>query len=264
MTLLGQLPENLRQALKKKALLKIIAGLSNFDPNSVEQIASAAGLGKADLLDVACDPALVRLSKNASGLPICVSAVDPDLFPAAIDAGASMIEIGNFDSFYPKGRFFSAKEVLELAVKTKKIVTDVPLSVTVPHILSLDKQAQLALELVAIGVDVIQTEGGTSAKPFSSGVLGCIEKAAPSLAAVHTISDVFSHADCSTPVLCASGLSAVTLPMAIAVGASGVGVGSAVNRLKDDLAMVAAIRALREALSSVSCEDSVKLDSSII
>ena len=52
----------------------------------------------------------------------------------------------------------------------------------------------------------------------------------------------------AVPVLCASGLSAVTVPMAIAAGASGVGVGSAVNKLGDELAMVAVVRSLREAL----------------
>ena len=36
--------------------------------------------------------------------------------------------------------------------------------------------------------------------------------------------------------------------MAIAAGAAGVGVGSAVNRLDDELAMVAVVRGLREAL----------------
>jgi hypothetical protein len=36
--------------------------------------------------------------------------------------------------------------------------------------------------------------------------------------------------------------------MAIAAGAAGVGVGSAVNRLHDELAMLAAVRSLREAL----------------
>ena len=37
--------------------------------------------------------------------------------------------------------------------------------------------------------------------------------------------------------------------MAIAAGAAGVGVGSAVNRLNDELAMVAVVRGLRDALS---------------
>lgn len=36
--------------------------------------------------------------------------------------------------------------------------------------------------------------------------------------------------------------------MAVAAGAAGVGVGSAVNRLSDELAMTAVVCALREAL----------------
>ncbi len=91
-----------------------------------------------------------------------------------------------------------------------------------------------------------------SAKPFSAGSLGLIEKAAPTLAAAHSIASALQAADLSVPVLCASGLSAVTVPMAIAAGASGVGVGSAVNRLNDELDMVAVVRGLREALGAVS------------
>ena len=37
-------------------------------------------------------------------------------------------------------------------------------------------------------------------------------------------------------------------PTAIAAGAAGVGVGSAINKLNDPLAMVAVVRGLREAL----------------
>jgi hypothetical protein len=222
----------------------VIAGLTNFDAASVERISRAAGLGGADVIDVACDPALVTLAAAVSGLPICVSAVDPELFPAAVAAGAAMVEIGNYDAFYPLGRVFDAAEVLELTARTRELLPEVVLSVTVPHVLPLDQQEQLAVDLQAAGADIIQTEGGTSAKPFSPGSLGLIEKAAPTLAAAHAISRVVA-----LPVLCASGLSAVTLPMAIAAGAAGVGVGSAVNRLNDELAMVAVVRSLREALS---------------
>jgi hypothetical protein len=210
----------------------------------VERISRAAGLGGADVIDVACDPALVTLAAAGSGLPICVSAVDPELFPAAVAAGAAMVEIGNYDAFYPLGRVFDAAEVLELTRRTRALLPEVVLSVTVPHVLPLDQQEQLAVDLQAAGADIIQTEGGTSAKPFSPGNLGLIEKAAPTLAAAHAISRAVA-----LPVLCASGLSAVTLPMAIAAGAAGVGVGSAVNRLNDELAMVAVVRSLREALS---------------
>ena len=245
MSRLAQLPASLRTALVERRALKVIAGLTNFDAASVERISRAAGLGGADVIDVACDPALVRLAADVSGLPICVSAVDPELFPAAVAAGAAMVEIGNYDAFYPLGRIFDAEEVLAITRRTRELLPEVVLSVTVPHVLPLDQQEQLAVDLVAAGADIIQTEGGTSAKPFSAGSLGLIEKAAPTLAAVHSISRAVS-----VPVLCASGLSAVTVPMAIAAGATGVGVGSAVNKLNDQLAMVAVVRGLREALGT--------------
>ena len=242
MTRLQQLPAALQRSLEQRSTLKVIAGLMNFDAASVERVARAAGHGGADLIDVACDPALVTLAIEASaGVPVCVSSVEPEQFPAAVAAGAVMVEIGNYDAFYPQGRIFDAAEVLELTRRTRELV----LSVTVPHVLPMDEQEQLAIDLVAAGADLIQTEGGTSAKPFSAGSLGLIEKAAPTLAAAHSISRAVE-----VPVLCASGLSAVTLPLAIAAGASGVGVGSAVNRLNDELAMVAVVRGLREALGS--------------
>jgi hypothetical protein len=245
MSRLDRLPASLRMALAEKRALKVIAGLTNFDAASVERISRAAGLGGADLIDVACDAELVQLAASVSGLPICVSAVDPELFPAAVAAGAAMVEIGNYDAFYPLGRIFDAAEVLSITRRTRELLPEVVLSVTVPHVLPIDQQEQLAADLVAAGADIIQTEGGTSAKPFSAGSLGLIEKAAPTLAAAHSISRAVS-----VPVLCASGLSSVTVPMAIASGAAGVGVGSAVNKLNDELAMVAVVRGLREALGS--------------
>ena len=246
MSRLQQLPIALQRGLDQRTILKVIAGLMNFDAISVERVARAAGRGGADLIDVACDADLVKLAIEASaGVPVCVSSVEPEQFPAAVAAGAVMVEIGNFDAFYPQGRIFDAAEVLELTRRTRALLPDVVLSVTVPHVLPMDEQEQLAVDLVDAGADLIQTEGGTSARPFSAGSLGLIEKAAPTLAAAHSISSVSP-----VPVLCASGLSAVTVPMAIAAGASGVGVGSAVNRLDDELAMVAVVRGLREALSN--------------
>lgn len=250
---LQRLPNTLRQRLEQRSALKVIAGLMNFDAASVGLVARAAGRGGAHLIDVACDPELVQLAiRESGGVPVCVSAVEPELFPAAVAAGAVMVEIGNFDAFYAQGRLFEAGEVLELTRRTRELLPEIVLSVTVPHVLPLDQQEQLAVDLVAAGADLIQTEGGTSAKPFSAGSLGLIEKAAPTLAAAHSISIALQAADLATPVLCASGLSAVTVPMAIAAGAAGVGVGSAVNRLNDELAMIAVVRGLRESLGSAA------------
>lgn len=239
----------LQKAFDQSRVLKVISGLNNFDAKSVAATVKAADRGGATFVDIAADPDLVRLVRQLTNLPICVSAVEPDKFVSATQSGADLIEIGNFDSFYAQGRQFEAQEVLALTLETRSLLPDITLSVTVPHILTLDRQVELAEELVKAGADVIQTEGGTSSTPRSAGTLGLIEKAAPTLAAAYEISRAVS-----VPVLCASGLSSVTVAMAIAAGARGVGVGSAINHLDNEVAMVAAVRSLVEALATVSRE----------
>jgi|SRR6478672_5932626 len=235
----------LQKAFDERRALKVISGLNNFDAQNVAATVKAAQHGGATFVDIAADANLVRLVRQLTDLPICVSAVEPAKLVNAIAAGADLIEIGNFDSFYAQGRRFEAAEVLALTYETRALLPHVTLSVTVPHILELDQQVQLAEELVKAGANIIQTEGGTSSSPVHAGTLGLIEKAAPTLAAAYCISRAVS-----VPVLCASGLSSVTLPMAIAAGAAGVGVGSAINKLDSEIAMVAAVRSLVEALDS--------------
>ena len=243
MTMLARLQDSLRRG----QALKIIAGLTNFDRQSVARTVKAAHLGGATFLDIAADAELVRLAKSLTDLPICVSAVVAEDFLEPVAAGADLIEIGNFDAFYAQGRRFEAPEVLELTRATRALLPEITLSVTVPHILALDEQARLAEALVEAGADLIQTEGGTSSQPSHGGTLGLIEKAAPTLAAAAEISRAVS-----VPVLCASGISNVTAPLAIAAGAAGVGVGSAVNRLESEIEAIAAVRGLVEALEGVN------------
>ncbi len=250
MSRLHSLPVVLQKSLQNRSVFKVISGLNNFNPESVFQISKAAGIGSADLLDIACDPELVKLAIEASNLPICVSSIEPQLFPKAVISGASIIEIGNYDTFYKDGRLFSSDEVLALATESRSLLPEVVLSVTVPHTLPLDCQAQLALDLVEVGVDLIQTEGGTSSQPQSAGTLGLIEKAAPTLAATIAISSALKENQKSVPLICASGLSEATVSMAISIGASGVGIGSAINKLNNELAMVATVKGIRSALDS--------------
>jgi Protein of unknown function (DUF561) len=238
---------SIQRAFANRQALKVISGLNNFDADRTAAIVKAADLGGATFVDIAADPALVQLAKSLTNLPICVSAVEPDKFVQAVAAGADLIEIGNFDSFYAQGRRFEAEEVLALTRETRALLPEITLSVTVPHILTLDKQVHLAEELVKAGADIIQTEGGTSSQPTHPGTLGLIEKAAPTLAAAYEISRVVS-----VPVLCASGISNVTVPLAIASGAAGVGVGSAINQLNSEIAMIAAVRGLVEALAKTA------------
>ncbi len=233
----------LAAAFAQRSVLKVISGLNNFDGDRVRAVVTAAEQGGATFVDIAADPDLVRLAQEVTCLPICVSAVEPQQLAKAVAAGADVVEIGNYDSFYAQGRVFSADEVLDLTRQTRALLPGIMLSVTVPHTLPLDQQVALAEALVAAGADVIQTEGGTSSQPQHSGTLGLIEKAAPTLAAAYEISRAVA-----IPVLCASGLSTVTIPMAIASGAAGVGVGSAVNQLNSEVAMIASVRALAAAV----------------
>jgi hypothetical protein len=243
MIISNRLPRSLQSAFSQGNALKIISGLQNFDPASVQMVVQAANLGGATYVDIAAQPELIAIAKNCGNLPVCVSAVEPELLAAAVKQGADLVEIGNYDSFYAQGLDFSAEQVLELTAQTRVLLPEIALSVTVPHRLPLDLQVSLAEQLVILGADLIQTEGGTSSTPHNSGILGLMEKATPTLAAAHAISRAVS-----VPVLCASGLSEVTVPLAIAAGAKGVGVGSAVNRLTDLVAMIAVVRSLREAL----------------
>lgn len=237
--------DRFHQAIANQSALKIISGLTNLNRQNVTEVVKAAEQGGATFVDIAADLELISLVRDLIDLPICVSAVEPHKFVAAVEAGADLIEIGNFDAFYAQGRRFEAKEVLALTKETRSLLPNVLLSVTVPHILALDEQITLAEALVEAGANIIQTEGGTSSSPEHSGILGLIEKAAPTLAAAHAI----AHA-VEVPVLCASGISDVTAPMAIAAGAAGVGVGSAVHKLNNPLAMVAVVRRLADAVAA--------------
>ncbi|PZV14823.1 MAG: DUF561 domain-containing protein [Leptolyngbya sp.] len=242
----------LNAALEQGRALKVISGLNNFDRYRVAAVVNAAEQGGATFVDIAADPDLIRMVKRLTSLPVCVSAVEPAKLVAAMQAGADLVEIGNFDSFYAQGIRFEAAEVLEMTRETRRLLPSVMLSVTVPHILELDQQVELAEALVKAGANIIQTEGGTSSAPVHAGTLGLIEKAAPTLAAAYEISR-----GVNVPVLCASGLSSVTVPLAISAGASGVGIGSAINKLSSEVEMIAVVRSLVEALAVNQVRDRV-------
>ncbi|CAJ2677919.1 unnamed protein product [Trifolium pratense] len=245
--LLSSTKESVLKDFRERTALKIITGLQNFDKDNVASVVTAAEKGGATHVDIACDPELVKLAISLTSCPVCVSSVDPATFPAAVEAGALMVEIGNYDSFYEKGVIFTPEQILSLTKETRRILPSVVLSVTVPHTLSLPDQVKLAESLELEGVDIIQTEGGKCSNPTKSGVLGLIEKATPTLAAAYSISRAVK-----IPVMCSSGLSSVTAPMAITAGASGVGVGSAVNKLNDVVAMIAEVRSIADSLKTTS------------
>ncbi|GAU40642.1 hypothetical protein TSUD_83200, partial [Trifolium subterraneum] len=166
---------------------------------------------------------------------------------AAEKGGATHVDIACDPELVKLAISLTSCPILNLTKETRRILPSVVLSVTVPHTLSLPDQVKLAESLELEGVDIIQTEGGKCSNPTKSGVLGLIEKATPTLAAAYSISRAVK-----IPVMCSSGLSSVTAPMAITAGASGVGVGSAVNKLNDVVAMIAEVRSIADSLKTAS------------
>ena len=289
----------LANALSKSAVLapfvkgnalKVIAGINQFDATIVKNVVAAACQSGATLVDIACDASLVRMAKTVSGeMPICVSSIKPLDFVAAVEAGASMVEIGNFDGFYEQGMKFTAEDVVAMTIETRRLLPNIPLSVTVPHTLPLNEQVELAVRLQQCGADIIQTEGKMSVNPASMGVQELIEKAAPTIARypsnnptyhitlqpynppyqvillaapfnpppyqyptpTHTSAYALSRA-VTIPVMCASGLTDVTAPLALAAGARGVGIGSMVNKLPNRQQMLLAVQAVATAMGRES------------
>lgn len=220
--------------------LKVISGLQNFDSISVQNVANAAYVGGASHVDIACDAKLVSLVKSKINIPICVSSIVPSQFVEAVAAGADMIEIGNFDSFYSQGISFTSADVLEITRETRSLLPDIPLSVTIPYHLSLSEQIELAQTLESMyAVDIIQTEGKFKVSPVGKGIQEMIEIAAPTIASAYALSRAVK-----IPVMCASGLTDVTVPLAIASGARGVGIGSMVSQCKSPQQMIMAVTAI--------------------
>ena len=250
------------KAFNQKSALKVISGLQNFDVNNVRDVCWAASNGGATHVDIACDPALVRAAKEVCSLPICVSSVVPEEFRGAITAGADMLELGNFDSFYEKGISFSAEDVLRMTHETRALFPDMPLSVTVPHTLGLPEAIDLAQKLEKAGADIIQTEGKVGARTKGTqDIQESVEIAAPTLAAAYALSKAVE-----IPVMCASGLNDITVPMAMAAGASGVGIGSMINKLGSRQQMLLAVSAIvgsmgRKEQQSESRHPPVNMDS---
>jgi len=239
---------------------KVISGLNNFDAELVKNVVGAAYKGGASHVDIACDPNLVSIAKAAGNLPVCVSSIKPIDFVAAVNAGADMVEIGNFDGFYDKGIKFTSDDVINMTKETRRLLPNIPLSVTIPHTLPLSEQVSLAKQLQECGADIIQTEGKMSVHSANMGVLELIEKAAPTIASAYALSRAVT-----IPVMCSSGLTDVTAPLAIAAGARGIGIGSMVNKLPHPQRMLMAVSVIaasigRETNNEENHNDDIQVD----
>lgn len=238
--------QNLHAALRERRLLKVIAGIENFELANVLTIAHAAKQGGAQAIDVAADAEIIRAVKAETDLIVFVSAVEPAKLVAAAEAGADVLELGNFDAMYKAGHYPTKAEILSWAREVKAAVGDrVPLCVTVSGQLSLADQLDLATQLQAAGVDMLQTEGQVGPEGDDAyAALSNVTRALANTAEIRKVVDL--------PLMLAGGFNVHAAPYAIAAGADALGVGKAITRLGDLASMTEATRAIVVALDAVT------------
>ncbi len=248
-----------QQVLAEKRAVKVIAGIANFNLDHVLSVVRAADAAGAHAVDVAAKPEIVRAVRAATRRMVFASSVSPVELAAAVDAGADVVELGNFDALYDEGQFFGGADVLKLAEETMALVQGrAKVSITIPGHLATDAQVQLAQQLEALGVDLIQTEGAArllSATPEVK-LLSADEKAALTLRNTRALVN-----NTALPVMTASGITVDNVTEAFQSGAAAVGIGSAVNKLTAEPEMIEVLMAVmaqvpgqweKQALSQVS------------
>nr|QCI07808.1 hypothetical protein [Pleonosporium borreri] len=216
-------------AFSLKNVIKIILGLNNKDINNIIQTAKAAELISVTYLDIIANPKVVALLKSMINLPVCVSSIDPLELYNCILMGADIVELGNFDIFYGNDIIFSAKEILELAIETRRLIPNNDICITIPHHLSLSKQINLAKHLSDLSINIIQTEGYSSKRKIGININDNISyatnKASSSLSSTYAITQ-----EVNIPVISSSGLSYLSSGISTFYGSSGVGICSSIKK----------------------------------
>ncbi len=241
--------ELFKKDLEAKKAVKIIAGIDNFNKESVKNIVAAAEMGGASAVDICYDEEIIKMVKEITSLPVFVSSIVPEELANAVNFGADAIEVGNFDVLYKKGERYNAEQVLKIVNDTLNLLQgkNTFICVTVPGHIDISEQISLAMKLEELGIDLIQTEGAATVTPSNAGARGLLQTAEVSIS--NTIELV---RNISIPVMTASGITTTTAPLAFASGASAIGVGSCVNKLNSTIAMIAVVKSLVEAVNSKS------------
>nr|YP_010925691.1 putative tryptophan synthase alpha subunit [Neoporphyra dentata]WKD83923.1 putative tryptophan synthase alpha subunit [Neoporphyra dentata]BCA87343.1 hypothetical protein Ycf23 [Neoporphyra dentata] len=226
-----------------KLAVKVITGLNNFNIKQVTKMTQAAEIAKATYMDISADINIIHQLQSNSTIPICVSAVSSRKLVQCQQAGVQILEIGNYDAFYEQGRLFSSEEIIEISKNTRNLLPSTTLCVTIPHILCIEEQIQLTQDLKNIGVDIIQTEGGSTGFSKSNDLSGIIQKAASTCSSTYAISQ-----NINIPIVSASGISSLTTPISFLYGASCVGIGNNIRKLNNITSMVIYIYEIKTAI----------------
>ena len=232
-----------KQHLSAHRAVKIIAGIDNFDMDNIRKVVSAAVTAGASAIDICADEHIVSEIRNMTDMPIFVSSIVPSELARAVELGADAIELGNFDVLYKKGMSFTKEDVIRLVDETISLINDssVFFSVTIPGDISIADQIDLARELEARHIDLIQTEGHFASETQSNGVKGLIERAELTIA-----NTIELARNVEIPIMTATGINPTTAPFAFAAGASAIGCGSCINKMDSELSMMATAKQLVE------------------
>ncbi len=238
-----------KKDVEAKKAVKVIAGIDNFNIETIKNVVSAAEMGGASAVDICYNEEIISMVKDMTGLPVFVSSIVPSELASAVKLGADAIEVGNFDALYKKGQRVSAEDVLNIVNETLSLLDGQKtyICVTVPGHIEISEQISLAIKLEELGIDLIQTEGAATVTPTKSGARGLLQTAEVSIS-----NTIELTRNTSIPVMTASGISTTTAPMAFAAGASAIGVGSCVNKLNSTIAMVAVVKSIVESVSKSS------------
>nr|UNJ16444.1 hypothetical protein [Boldiaceae sp.] len=232
---------------EEKQALKIISGLNNFNKSNIIEIITAAELGGATYIDIVADKRIIKLANSLTKLPLCISSILPEQIYKCVDEGVEIIEIGNFDSFYQKSMFFKSNDIKNLSYTIRKALPYpyIKLCVTLPYILSIKEQLELAKYLEFIGIDMIQTEGSLNYKSSNLDKILPLNRSNLTLITTYSLSKTVS-----IPIIASSGLTLSTAAVAKSYGASCIGIKSAISNLKGIEKKIKMIKALKKSLTS--------------
>ena len=228
---MNPLNSKLSNHFNQKKVVKVIAGLKNTNIAQIVKIAQAAELADASYIDVCANTKIVKVLKSVSCLPICISSIEPVDIYNCVAAGADMIEVGNYDSFYDRGIYISSNHIIKLVKEIKNLVNDTLICVTIPYYLNLDDQVSLAQSLESLGVDILQTEGlysSSSCRNLSNNCNNFSQLSCSNTLSTSFLSTQIITKSVKLPVITASGVTDIFTSCSNLFGASGVGIGSSV------------------------------------
>ena len=186
----------------------------------------------------------MREVRKQTSLPICVSSISiNDLYQCVVE-GVDLIEIGNYDFFYQKRCFLSKQHILHLAKKIRDLFPSIDLCVTIPYILSLEEQIDLACQLEYIGVQILQTESlKIKVSNSTLSLTELINLSMPVLSTTYALSKVVD-----IPIIASSGMNIVTASLAMRYGASAIGMGSSISNCNNEFSKY---RYIKEVINSM-------------